>query len=80
MKSDKNDIVVALYEHYVIRPPQKKVWVMMGRAVYCGCKVIKKEFLSVDGNIWHLHESNERPKQFVIPFDLFMKDEFNIER
>jgi len=53
---------------------------MLGRAVYCGCKYIKKDFISVDGRVWHLHESDKRPKQFVIPFDLFMKDEFNIER
>ena len=63
-----------------MRPTKNKIWVMLGRAVYCGCKYIKKDFISVDGRVWHLHESDKRPKQFVIPFDLFMKDEFNIER
>jgi len=52
----------------------------MGRAVYCGCSTIRKDFVSADSNTWHIHEGDKRPKQFVIPFDLFMKDEFNIER
>jgi hypothetical protein len=76
---DRANITAVLYEYYLSPPSGKKAWMMMGRAVWCGCSKIKKFFISADGNAWHLHESNERPKQFVIPFDLFMRDEFNIE-
>lgn len=48
----------------------RKLWVRLGCA--------KNLFTSVDGKGYNLHLSKKRPKEYCIPYELFIEDESNV--
>ena len=67
------NLIRALYEHCLIKPPQKgKLWIFRGMS----WTELKTGFKSIDGEVYYIVSDNERPSGFVFPFNLFIKDEY----
>ena len=66
------ELIKALYRHHVNEPIHEgDLWVVANWAR-------PNYFVGVDRNDYYLINDKRRPNRFVIPFDLFIRDEYGI--
>ena len=67
------ELIKALYKHYKIKPTMPGyVWVVLGSS----WDVLNTDFISTDKGTYYLTSSRDRPHYACIPFDLFIRDEY----
>lgn len=66
-------LIKALYNYYICGEYQVgiKMWVRWASSWEYDA------FIGIDNQRWKIVQSQSRPQEFCIPFELFIKDEFN---
>ena len=75
-----NGLIVAIYKHFLIFGDKGPPWVVEGHSFnrFSSNKgnILSTDFVSIDGKNYHLkYDCGFRPNGYVIPLELFLKDE-----